>query len=79
MRIWGIDRQIRKELISGRTADRFSGSGSLFYSVRLEPVMEDRLPDLRTAIQTVWIVVWKGAKPQDLGLEKKLKIPEKNA
>ena len=44
-----------------------------------DAVTEDRLPDLRTPIWTMWIVVLQEPEPQDLGLEKKLKIPEKNA
>ena len=44
-----------------------------------EAVTEGRLPDLRTPIRTMWIVVLQEPEPQNLGLEKKLKIPEKNA
>ena len=79
MRIWGTDHQIRKvfpeeQRIASQKAVRF---------IRVEPiteaVTEDRLPDFRTPIRTMWIVVLQEPEPQDLGLEKKLKIPEKNA
>jgi len=79
MRIWGTDHHIRKvfpeeQRIASQEAVRF---------FRVEPipeaVTEDRLPDLRTPIRTMWIVVLQEPEPQDLGLEKKLKIPEKNA
>ena len=79
MKIWGTDHQIRKvfpeeQRIASQEAVRF---------IRVEPipeaVTEDRLPDLRTPIRTMWIVVLQEIEPQDLGHEKKLKIPEKNA
>ena len=81
MRIWGTDHQIRKvfpeeQRIASQEAVRF---------IRMKPmpepeaVTEGRLPDLRTPIRTMWIVVLQEPEPQDLGLEKKLKIPEKNA
>ena len=79
MKIWGTDHQIRKvypkeQRIASQEAVRF-------FRVRPIPeaVTEDRLPDLRTPIRTMWIVVLQEPEPQDLGLEKKLKIPEKNA
>ena len=79
MKIWGTDHQNRKafpeeQRIASQEAVRF-------FRVRPIPeaVTEDRLPDLRTPIRTMWIVVLQEAEPQDLGHEKKLKIPEKNA
>ena len=77
MRIWGTDRQIRKvfpgkQRIASQEAVRC-------FRHELEAVTEDRLPDLGTPIRTMWIVVLQEPEPQDLGHEKKLKIPEKNA
>ena len=79
MRTWGTDHQNRKafpeeQRIASQEAVRF-------FRVRPIPeaVTEDRLPDLRTPIRTMWIVVLQEAELQDLGHEKKLKIPEKNA
>ena len=79
MRIWGTDHQIRKvypkeQRIASQEAVRF-----LRREAEPEVATEDRLPDLRTPIRTMWIVVLQEPEPQDLGLKKKLKIPEKNA
>ena len=81
MRIWGTDHQIRKvfpeeQRIASQEAVRFFRMKTM---PEPEAVTEDRLPDLRTPIRTMWIVVLQEPEPQDLGLEKKLKIPEKNA
>ena len=79
MKIWGTDYQIRKvypkeQRIASQEAVRF-----LRREAEPEVATKDRLPDLRTPIRTMWIVVLQEPEPQDLGLEKKLKIPEKNA
>ena len=79
MRIWGTDRQIRKvfpeeQRIASQEAVRF-----LRREAEPEVATEDRLPDFWTPIRTMWIVVLQEPEPQDLGLEKKLKNPEKNA
>ena len=79
MKIWGTDHQIRKvfpeeQRIASQEAVRF-----LRREAEPEVAMGDRLPNLRTPIRTMWIVVLQEPEPQDLGLEKKLKIPEKNA
>ena len=81
MKIWGTDHQIRKvypkeQRIASQEAVRFFREKPM---PEPEVVTEDRLPDLRTPIWTMWIVVLQEPEPQDLGLEKKLKIPEKNA
>ena len=81
MKIWGTDHQIRKvfpveQRIASQEAVRFFRMKPM---PEPEAVKEDRLPDLRPPIRTMWIVVLQEPEPQDLGLEKKLKIPEKNA